>query len=106
MSAPRKSICLVTEELAGDAPTGGIGSAILELAELLAIDHDVTVLFCPLVMPDARRQKQFVALMKSGRAQIFCDFGTRFLRLLFTRLFLIWLRLFRPDRRLIAAAGQ
>jgi glycosyltransferase involved in cell wall biosynthesis len=44
----RKKICLVTEELAYEGQTGGIGGAFLELALLLADRHDVDILYCPL----------------------------------------------------------
>lgn len=42
-----KRICLVTEELPGFGPSGGIGAAFEELAVLLArADHEVTILYC------------------------------------------------------------
>jgi glycosyltransferase involved in cell wall biosynthesis/GT2 family glycosyltransferase len=45
----RKRVCLVTEELAGVAGSGGIGAAFFELALLLVREgHDVDVLYCPI----------------------------------------------------------
>jgi len=42
-----KRICLVTEELPGFGPSGGIGAAFEELAVLLArAEHEVTILYC------------------------------------------------------------
>lgn len=44
-----KTVCLVTEEIAGIYGSGGIGAAFLELAELLAKnDFSVDVLYCPI----------------------------------------------------------
>jgi glycosyltransferase involved in cell wall biosynthesis len=45
----RTRVCLVTEELAGIAGSGGIGAAFLELAQLLANSGAlVDVLYCPI----------------------------------------------------------
>ncbi|NVN56269.1 glycosyltransferase [bacterium Scap17] len=44
-----KTVCLVTEEIAGIYGSGGIGAAFLELAELLAKNNfAVDVLYCPI----------------------------------------------------------
>ncbi|MFV0301328.1 MAG: glycosyltransferase [Paracoccus sp. (in: a-proteobacteria)] len=65
-----KSICLVTEELACGGPTGGIGSAMLELAELLCADHDVTVLLCQGDRPDRKQRNKLVADLRRRRIRL------------------------------------
>jgi glycosyltransferase involved in cell wall biosynthesis len=53
----RKRVCLVTEELAGMAGSGGIGAAFFELALLLAREgHEVDVLYCPIDTVDEDAQ--------------------------------------------------
>jgi hypothetical protein len=57
----KKTICLVTEELALSEASGGIGGAFLELATLLAPTHKVTVLYCPVLSLNGVQKAKAIA---------------------------------------------
>lgn len=72
-----RRVCLVTEELPGFGPSGGIGAAFEEMALLLVrAGHAVTVLYCgPLIEDGAMPAVPLAALRHAGVEVLALDTG-------------------------------
>lgn len=74
----KKTICLVTEELALSEASGGIGGAFLELATLLAPTHKVTVLYCPVQSLNGVQKAKAIARLEAYSVRLLFLDAARF----------------------------